>query len=61
MSKSSSQDAPNAALRIATAIRIHNARRVLQVVKESLDNVARATKVQLITSTGETTRSDGKH
>ena len=57
MSKSISQGT-NAALRTVTAIRIHDARRVLQVVKESLDNVARATKVRLISSTGEKTHPD---
>jgi hypothetical protein len=50
MRKSSSQNISNLALRTAAATRAHEARRVLQAAKESLDKVAKATNVQLITS-----------
>ncbi len=58
MSKRSSQDAANVALRTATALRIQDTRRILQVAKESLDNVERATNVRLITSIGKAKRTN---
>jgi len=54
MKKSDSHSSADAALRTVAAERTLQARRVLQAAKESLDNVAKANNVQLISSSSTT-------
>ena len=57
MRKSSSHSPEDSALRTVAAARTLEARRVLQAAKESLDNVAKAAKVRLITSDSDSKAS----
>jgi hypothetical protein len=54
MKKSDSHSSADAALRTVAAARTLQARRVLHAAKESLDNVAKANNVQLISSSRTT-------
>ena len=55
MSKVTSPNSHDSSLRTAAAARTYDARRLIQAASESIDNVARAAKVELITSEPEAT------